>query len=133
MKTTIRAARKDDAAAIKALLAATGQDLPVSFEDVEGFWLVADRNERVIGCLQLCYGRPIGCLEMLALSDGLSTLASGYARRELLLTGMTMLSRNGSSFVRGFIPFRDKAYKKALRKRGAKVADQGNMMLRKLG
>lgn len=133
MKTNVRAARKDDAAAIKRLLAASDQDLPVSFEDVEGFWLVAERDGDVVGCLQICYGRPIGCLEMLALDERLSDIASGHARWELAVTGMAMLYRHGASFVRCFIPFRDKAHKNALRKRGAKVAGQGNLMFRKLG
>ena len=133
MKTTVRPAIRDDAAAIKRLLAASGQDLPVAFDDVAGYWIVAERGGAIVGCLQVCYGRPIGCLEMMALDDNLSAIASGQARWELALTGMAMLYKNGATFVRCFIPFRDKAHKNALRKRGAKVADQGNMMLRKLG
>lgn len=133
MKTTVRPAVKSDAETIKRLLAASGQDLPVSFDDVEGYWIVAERAGQVVGCLTVCYGRPIGCLEMMAMDENLSPIASGHARWELALTGMAMLYKNGAKFVRCFIPFRDKAHKNALRKRGAKVADQGNLMLRRLG
>jgi hypothetical protein len=132
LKTNVRIAKTDDAADIKRLLAASDQDLPVPFENIEGFWLVAEREGKVVGCLQICYGRPIGCLEMMALDKDLSVMASGHARWDLALTGMAMLHRSGASYVRCFIPFRDKAHKNALRKRGAKVADNGNMMLRRL-
>lgn len=128
----IRAANPADAAAVKTLLAAGGMDLPVAFDDIEGYWLVAERSGRVIGCLQICYGRPIGCLEMLAIDDKAGQ-ARGVAIRELMLTGMAVLAKNGSKFVRGFVPFAHKKYKRVLKSHGVQVADQGNLMLRRIG
>jgi N-acetylglutamate synthase-like GNAT family acetyltransferase len=127
-----RFAGNSDGPAIKALLAATEQDLPVAFDDIEGFWIVAEWKGKVIGCIQLCYGKPVGSLEMLAIG-AVPGMIKGHAVRELILSGMAMLHGRGIRFVRGFVPFRLKSYKRALRKRGGEAMDQGNLILRRIG
>jgi len=128
-----RIAQNADGSAIKALLVAAGPfDETLPFDDIHPYWIVAELGGRIVGCIQTCPSRPVGHLEMLAVASSLTAREHAAVIRVLFAAGITCLHLNRSYMAAGFIPFELKAYKRWLKKRGATVADSGNMMMWRL-
>lgn len=135
IKPVSRLAENTDGEAIKALLVAQSAqfDASIPFDDINPFWIVAELPDRgIVGCIQTCPSRPFGHLEMLAWSNALSEIERGLVVRELVLQGSAVLNGHRAVVVAGFVPFELKGYKRVLKKRGSKVADSGNMMMRRI-
>jgi len=97
------------------------------------YWLVAEKDERIVGCLSVALCRPIGILDQLAVDPDLGPHARGRAVRELIATGMTTLKADGASACVSMIPFHLKSYKRLLKKHfGAEVMTQGNIVMARL-
>lgn len=134
IRPTVRLAENADGDAVKALLVAGGDfDATIPFDDIHPYWLVAELPGRgIVGCIQTCPSRPIGHLEMLAWSESLSELERGLVVRELVMSGAAVLNGHRAIVVAGFVSFVLKGYKRVLKKRGSKVTDSGNMMMRRI-
>lgn len=131
---TSRLAENTDGEAVKALLMEAGPfDPSIPFGDIHPYWVVAEfPHMGIVGCLQTCPSRPIGRLEMMAVSKALKDSERAQVVRELFAAGMTCLHFHRCYMAAGFVPFELKSYKRWLKKRGSVVADSGNMIMWRL-
>jgi hypothetical protein len=128
----IRLAQDADGPRIGELARASGFGVEgIDWSEVHPFWLVAE-DEKIVGALQIILAKPIGWLEMLVLDPDLTQLARARVVKRLASAGMTALKRFGAQIVMFSVPFEEKAYKKALKKRGAVVTSSGNVLAKRL-
>lgn len=127
----IRLAQNDDGPHIGQLARHSGFTVDMDWSEVYPFWLVAE-DEKIIGALQIILAKPIGWLEMLVLNPDLTQTTRARVVRRLASAGMIALKRFGSQVVMFSIPYEEKSYKRALKKRGAVVTSSGNVMCKRL-
>ena len=127
---TIRVARNGDGETIKNILAkARFNDLDaLKWDNIYPYWLVAERDGLIVGCLQMAPARPVGWLEYLGVEQEISLRDRSYVVRRLLETGYKMLKVHGANRVIGFIPFEERMYKRILKRNGLRVVASGNML-----
>jgi len=131
----IRLAEKEDALKVKALITAVNPDgrfEDVDFSDLHPYWLLAENGRGAIGCIQMCPGRPIGRMEMLAVHDGLTHQQRAHVVKRLTDIAMVALKQQGSQYASGVVPFTAKSWKKVIKRRGGEVVSSGNLMMRRL-
>ena len=132
MTTEIRFALDADGPALKAFLLADGQPVEgLEFVGIEGFWLIAV-DEKIVGCLQLAHSRPYSIAESMAICPSLSDYARSKVFKQLVDASMGVFKYLGSDGMVSQVPFADKAFKKALKKRGWETISTGNLMARSL-
>lgn len=128
----IRIAQNEDGPRIGELARQSGFTVDgLDWSEVHPFWLVAE-DEKVIGALQVILAKPIGWLEMLVLDPNLAELARARVVKKLATAGMTALKGFGAQLVMFSVPYEEKSYKKALKKRGAVVTSTGNILAKLL-
>lgn len=126
---TVRIAKNEQSPLIVKLVKQAGFLIDgIDWSDIEPYWLLAQCNDKPIGCMQVLPGKPIGHLEMLAIAPFLNHIERAQTVWRLLYTGATTLQRTGASMACGTIPFKLKAYKKLLKKRGCEVITSGNLL-----
>lgn len=129
----IRLGTNADGPRIGELVAAGGFDvIGLDWTLIEPYWLVADTDEEIVGCLQVLPGRPVGRLELLAADDSLTHRERARVLKALVEQGMATLQLAGAQLATGMVPFENKAYKRLLKKRGAVVIASGNMLAKVL-
>ncbi len=129
----VRVATNEDGPRIGELAASSGFAIEgIDWSRVHPFWLVAEREGEIVGAIQIILAKPIGWLEMLVLEPDLADIARARIVRRLASAGMTALKRFGAQLVMFSVPFDEKSYKRALKKRGAVVTSSGNVMTKKL-
>lgn len=134
-KIGVRLAMNEDGNVIKGLLDTfilESQLDDVDWTDIYPYWLIAESDGYPVGCIQVCPGKPIGRLEMLAVDQSLPHPVTAKIVQALLLQGLATLRKMGSQLASGMIPFEMKQYKKILRKRGAVVIFAGNALIKRL-
>jgi hypothetical protein len=105
----------------------------LDWSDIYPYWLVAEKDGKIIGCLNVAPSKPVGRLDFLALDDSLSPHTRSKAVRGLILQGMATLLAGGSTASVSIVPFELKSYKKILKKHfDATVIGQGNMIIKRL-
>lgn len=127
----IRLAQNKDGPRIGQLAKHSGYTVDLDWSEVHPFWLVAE-DDKIVGALQIILSKPIGWLEMLVLDPDIPQLARARVVRKLATAGMTALKGFGAQVVMFSVPFEEKSYKRALKKRGAVVASSGNVMIKRL-
>lgn len=111
------------------LLKKAGQHIEgADYTDFFPWVLGAFKGEKLVGAIQVCQGKPIGRVEMLAVDPDLDPPEKARMVRALCYNSAATLKRLGSSIMMSIVPFKLKAYKKALMKRGAQQIDQGNVL-----
>ena len=140
---TIRLAQDADSERVHELVSAAGFAIEgVDWRELYPYWLVVETRLRqgsggqdglsIVGCLQVCPGKPIGRLELLAADKGLSHRDRANTVKLLVTSGMETLRQGGSKLASGIVPFEERAYKRLLKKRGAVVVATGNLMMARL-
>jgi hypothetical protein len=104
-------------------------DWEIDWSTIHPHWIVADHLGDLLGCLQICYGRPVGRLEILGVDESLERPTRALVVRLLLETGCQILHEYGAQAASGLIPFSMKWYKRWLKKRGAVTLVSGNLVL----
>ena len=99
----------------------------VDWSNIHPYWLVVV-DEQIIGCMQVCPGRPVGRLELLAVDPELTHRQRAETVKTLLTTGIETLNKGGSKIAMSMVSFKQKSFKKLLKKRGAVVVSSGNML-----
>ena len=127
----IRLAQNEDGQRIGELAKHSGFTVDIDWSEVHPFWLVAE-DEKIVGALQIILAKPIGWLEMLVLDPDLSQMNRARTVKGLASAGMTALKQFGAQLVMFSVPFEEKTYKKALKKRGAVVTSTGNILAKLL-
>ena len=126
----IRLARNEDGPRISDLVFVP---IDLDWSDIYPYWLVAEKDGKVVGCLNVAASKPIGMLDFLGLDESLSSHARGKVVRELVFQGIATLKAGGSQACLSVVPFELKSYKRVLKKHfNAVVAGQGNMIMKRL-
>lgn len=133
-KVTVRLAENSEGATVKKLLEVQhgAQEPSLRWDSINPYWLVAELRGEIVGVIQTRPSRPMGSLEGLATARHLSEVERGRVVRELAMSGMAVLLGHGASQVQMFIPFELRAYKRVLKKRGAVVLGQGNLLAKRI-
>lgn len=130
---TVTLAGNGDAADVQRLVLAAGFGVPgLGWGQIYPHWLVAKIGDRIVGCMEVLLGRPIGRLEVLSVDRDLGKREHAAVLRSLVVQGMVTLRQYGAELTSSMIPFEDKAWKKALTKRGGVVASSGHIMVKRL-
>ena len=129
----IRMALDVDGETIGDLVRENGfKDVGIDWSHVYPYWLVAEYEGEVVGCIQVRISIPIGGLEMLSIKQDLNHTLKSLIVKSLLLGGSSTLKQAGASMAAGLIPFEMKSYKKLLKRRGCVSIGVGNEMARRL-
>lgn len=130
---TVRSAKNEDGPAIAALLHADGPDFRhLDWSDIGTGWIVADRDGVLVGVVQVCQGKPVGRLEMLALDTTRSKTLRAKALKALLLTGCKVLAYFGSQEVQFLAPASNDDYRKIVERYGSRRMLEGVIYARPL-
>lgn len=133
-KVSIRLAKNEEGTEIYDLVRENGFKIDgLDWSDIYPFWLVAEnKEEKIIGCLQVCVSRPIGHIEMLSVKPDVIPMEKAIVVKSLLIAATITLKKGGAQLASGMIPFEMKSYKKLLKKRGCVVIASGNLMVKRL-
>ena len=129
----IRLATNADGPRIGELVLGAGFDVHgLDWSIVAPYWLVAEEDDEVVGCVQVCPGLPMGRLELMALDEDLTHRQQAVIVKGLLEQGAAVLHLGGSQLAAGLISFDAKAWKRILKKRGCVIIANGNMFAKTL-
>jgi hypothetical protein len=133
----VRLALNSEGSIIRRL--AEAQTLPKEFRDVFNwddifpYWLVAENGAGIVGCIQVCPGKPMGRLENLSLDVAMAPQQKARAAKMLIDGGAQTLRTMGSSVTSSMISFQNKSFKRMLKRHfDYKVTTSGNVMMRAL-
>lgn len=129
----LRIAENCDGKAIGELAAACGFGVAnIDWSEVHPYWLVAERDGRMVGAIQVLPGRPIGRIEMLCTADGLRRRDRAAVVMSLLYQACAVLRLGGSRLASGALPRNLSSYRAVIEKRGAWIADECYLMMVRL-
>lgn len=127
----VRFARDSEGMAIAQMVHASHDGVPnVPWDKVYPSWAVAEKDDEIVGCIQVCYGVPIGRLEFLSFAPNLSFRTRALAVKALLNLGALSLSMQGAKAIAGTVGFDQKGFKEILKANGCVVALSGNVFVR---
>ena len=122
-----------DAEDVQRLVLAAGFEVPgLTWGNLYPHWLVAKIDDEIVGCMEVLLGRPIGRLEVLSLDQDLDKREHATVLHSLVIQGLVTLRQYGAELVASMIPFEDKAWKKALVKRGGVITSSGHILVKRL-
>jgi len=104
----------------------------LEWEDIYPYWLIAKKDQDVIGCIQVSLSKPIGHMEMLMVDSSINSMQRSKIAWQLIVFAMNVLKLHGSQTANSVVSFTNKGFKRLLKKRGWQVADSGNLMTRVL-
>ena len=129
----VRLAQNKDGDDIHGLVSSSGQEISgLDWSDIYPYWLVVEMDGRIVGCLQVCAGKPMGRLDWLAYDQGLSHQSRARVIKIMVDQGFLVLKLHGAQIVACMVDFEDKAFKRILKKRGGVVMVTGNLIVRRL-
>jgi len=80
----VRFARDSEGSCVAQMVHTSHEAVPnVGWAKIWPSWIVADRDEELIGCVQVCYGVPIGRLEFLSFIPNLAFRTRALAVRAM--------------------------------------------------
>ena len=133
MKIDVRLAQNPEGQQIAQLVKDSGFSIEgLSWDIVYPYWIVAEHEEIMVGAIQVCPSLPVGRLEMLSTANYMTHRVRAQTVKGLLLACLESLRQHGAQMVSGVIPFKMKAYKRMIRKRGGAVVASGNVIMWKL-
>jgi len=100
----------------------------IDWNDIYPYWLVARKDQDVVGCAQISLGKPIGHIEMLTVDNTLHSIQRAKIAWRIVIFAMNVLKLHGSQTANSVVSFENKGVKRLLKKRGWQVADSGNLM-----
>ena len=106
--------------------------LDFDWSDIEPYWLVATVNGEIMGCLQMCPGKPVGRIELLSVHKDMGPRKRASIVQGLVYDAMAALKVSGSQAVACLINLESKSFKRILKKRGAVVLASGNLLIRRI-
>jgi len=134
-KIDTRLARNDEGEIVKALVETAGFTFPdwdIDWSEIHPHWLMAEYQGKPVGAIQICYGKPVGRLEMLGIDPSIPKPLRAAVVFHIITFGCLTLYEYGAQAVSGMIPFSMPGYKKFAKKHGAVVIDSGNIVLRRV-
>lgn len=129
----IRSAVDTDGPVIAALLALAGPDFRhLDWHSIGAGWIVADREGEIVGALQICNGKPIGRLELLAIDPKRSKTFKAKLVKGLVLTGCKVLAVFGAQEVQVLTPADQLGYHEIIERYGGRKQSEGILFSRPL-
>ena len=129
----IRLAQNDEASQIQALLRYDGFEVDdLDWSDIYPYWLVAWHDGKIVGCLQVCLGKPIGRLECLTLAPWLSSHRKGRILQDLVFAGLATLRASGAGAAASMVSFENRSLQRWVKRHGAARAYGGNIFVKLL-
>lgn len=126
---SVTIAQNEAGETIRGLVKDNGFFYEADWSDIYPYWLIATHEGEIVGCLQVLPGKPIGRIEMLATKTSLDKLKRANIAWRLYVTAVSMLRTQGSQVASSIVLFNNKGVKRSLKKRGANVEGQGNIMM----
>lgn len=129
----VRMARDPEGMAIAQMVHSNHEGVPhAQWSSIYPYWMVAEKDGEMVGCVQICYSVPIGRLEFLSFAPGLPYRTRALAVKALLNLGTLSLKKTGASFVAGCLGFDQKGFKEILKAEGCVVLTSGNVIGKKV-
>ena len=129
----VRLAQNEDGEDIRRLARYTGFELSdLDWGDIYPYWLVAELDGGILGCLQICPGKPFGFLELFFVDPGLSQQCRARVLKAVMDQGFQTLKQSGTQVIICMVPFENKALKRILKKRDFTVVASGNFLGKRL-
>ncbi len=124
----VRFAQPGDEALLHALVD-TGP-WKVQWQGCTNGWLIAQTEKgEVLGAVCIYLGHPVGRVELLSLRDGMGPRAKHATALALARVAIGALLSDGSQIVTAHCAFKDKGFKRLIKKHfGASVTNSGNML-----
>ena len=95
-------------------------------------WLIGEVMGEPVATLQVCYGRPVGRLEILSIDPRFETPTRAKIVGSMTESGLRVLQGYGACAASFVVPFALKGYKRWLKRRGCITLESGNIMLARL-
>lgn len=129
----VRLAQNENGDDIHGLLHSSGVLIEgLDWHDIYPHWLVAEMDGNIVGCFQVCLGKPIGFVEFLATEKSLGHRDRANVVKALFEQALAALKSYGTQMASGSIPFELKAYKRVVKRRGGVVLYSGNTFVKRL-
>lgn len=133
MKPTIRVSRDADGERIHELLQGMGFSIDgVDWSTVGSYWLIAEVEDRVVGCIQFIAGKPVAWVELLAYDQSLGHVMQAKVVKALVENAVGAAGMFGAGALMGSIPFEMKSYKRVVKRRGGVMVSSGNIFAKRL-
>lgn len=105
----------------------------LDWDDIYPYWLVAENGAGIIGCIQVCPGKPVGRVENLSIDPTASGQMRAKAFKMLVDEGLNTLRQMGSTASSSMVLFENKAAKRVFKRHfGGKVTASGNIIMKAL-
>lgn len=127
-KITVGLATNSEGVEIQRLVEEAGFKEDLDWQDIYPYWLIALHEDKIIGAIQVCLGKPIGRLEMLTTEKDLTGTQRAQVVALLLAQGIKTLKLHGVQMAAGLIDFKLKSYKKLIKRRGGWIMATGNLL-----
>jgi hypothetical protein len=125
----VRFARDSEGMVIAQMVHCSHEAVPhTTWEKVYPYWMVAEKDEEIIGCVQVCYSIPVGRMEFMSFLPNLPFRTRALAVKALLNLGALTLKKSGAQVVAGLLGFDQKVFKAHLKAEGCTVLASGNVM-----
>jgi len=129
----VRLAQNEDGDDVHGLLYASGLRLEgLDWSDIYPHWLVVGPNGKLVGCLQVLLGKPVGFIEFMATEESLGHRDRAGVVQALYDQGYASLKTYGAQMIAGMIPFEIKAWKRVVKRRGGVVLYSGSTFITRL-
>lgn len=131
---TVRLAKNEEGPQLERLLLGMQFGLEgLDWSDIEPYWLVAEDEGRIIGCVQIILGKPMGWLEFLSVAQDLGKKRKAIVVRELAVNqGPALLKGFGAQVAMGTVPDELQSYIEVLVNRGIRNTGHGFVMAKRV-
>lgn len=129
----VRFARDGEGMMIAQMVHSSHEAVPnVLWAKVYPYWMVAEHDGEVIGCVQLCYSMPVGRMEFLSFLPNLPYRTRALGVRALLELGILTLRKSGAQAIAGTVGFEQASFKNILKAQGCTVLASGNVIAKRV-
>lgn len=99
-----------------------GAKLPdgLDWHNIEPYWIVAELDQRIVGCVQLVAALPMGSIGMFAMVPALTKVTKVKVTQTLLVESLKHLKRLGVQLVSARAAAEDRGFTSAIMRLGAK-------------
>lgn len=127
----VRLAMNEAGPMIADVLKANGIELPgADWSNVMPWWLIATKDDEVIGCVQAMPVKPIGYVNFLHVAPSASFKMRAIALRKLALAAISSMHYAGVHYVAGVIGPENKKFLNVLQKLGFAKLSDGVVMIK---
>lgn len=115
----IRVGTPNDGPAIERLLKIGGTELPgIQWEDNYPFWVVAEKNEKIIGCMQIMGSRPVAHGAFFVVHPDHRNSSAAWKIYQYALSNLRAMGIAAISF---FVDEDNQSYKDMIERHGSEV------------